>query len=89
MSGFWTAFVAGIASGIVLAILGVLIRTLLRRRSAGESPKLRTKELRPLVAVAIGFALIFIDIFLIADKGTLMAIGGMVLLWSAFAFLWD
>lgn len=87
MSDFWTAFLAGIASGIVLTIVGTLIRRLLRRGAAGQSLKMQTKELRPLVAVAIGFALVFIDIFLITDGGFLMAFGGMVLLWSAMQFL--
>lgn len=87
MSDFWMTFVGGIASGIVLVVLTTLARRLLRRRSKGEPVKLSVKELRPLVAIAIGFALIFIDIFLINDGGYLMGMGGMILMFSAYAFL--
>jgi len=80
-------FVGGIASGIVLVVLTTLVRRLLRKRSKGEPVKLNIKELRPLVAIGIGFALIFIDIFMINDGGYLIGIGGMILIWSALEFL--
>jgi len=79
--------VGGIASGIVLIVLMALIRRLLKRRSGGESIRLSVKELRPLVAIAIGFALIFIDILMINDGGFLMGMGGMILMFSAYEFL--
>jgi len=40
-----------------------------------------------LVAVAVGFAMIFTDIFIVNDDGFLMAIGGMLLLFTAMEFL--
>lgn len=87
MPDFWLAFGGGLASGIVLVILTTLFRRLLRRRSKGEPVTFSLKELRPLVAVAIGFAMIFIDIFIVSDGGFLMGLGGMLLLWSAMEFL--
>jgi len=87
MSEFWITFVGGLASGIVLTVLTTVIRRVLRRRSEGEQLKLKSKELRPLVAIIVGFALIFIDILMISDGGFLMGMGGMILLWSALEFL--
>lgn len=87
MSDFWITFVGGIASGIVLVVLTTLARRLLRRRSKSEPIKLNIKQLRPLVATAIGFSLVFIDIFLINDGGVLMGVGGVILMWSALEFL--
>ena len=87
MSEFWVTFISGLASGIALIVLTALIRRLLRRRAKGEATRLNLKELRPLVAIVIGFALIFIDIFMIDDGGFLMGMGGMILLWSALEFL--
>ena len=87
MSDFWIDFTAGIASGIVLVVLGAFVRRLIRKRSKGEPIKLNAKEFRPLVAIAIGFALIFIDIFLISDGGVLRGLGGMILIWSALEYL--
>jgi len=87
MSEFWITFVGGLASGIVLVVLTTVIRRVLRRRSEGEPKKLKVKELRPLVAIVIGFALIFIDILMIDDGGFLTGMGGVILLWSALDFL--
>jgi len=68
MSDFLLAFVGGLASGVVLTILTALIRRLLRRRAKSESVALNWKELRPLVVIVVGFALIFIDIFLVTRR---------------------
>lgn len=87
MSEFWVTFIGGLVSGIVLIVLTTLIRRIVRRRSKGEAIGLNVKELRPLVAVAIGFALIFIDIFLVNASGFLMGMGGLILLWSAMEYL--
>lgn len=87
MSDFWVNFGSGLAAGIVLLVLGVLIRRAFRRRTKGEPLRLNAKELRPLIAVAIGFALIFIDIFLVPDGGILMGLGGVVTLYGAMEFL--
>jgi len=84
---FWTSFFAGLASGIVLVVIGAIIRRVLRKRAKGESFKLATKGLRPFVAVVIGFALIFIDVFLVKDGGVLRGLGAMILIWSALDFL--
>lgn len=87
LSDFWITFIGGIASGIVLVVLTTLIRRLLRRRAEGEPVKLGIKELRPLVAIVIGFGLIFIDIFLVGARGFLMGLGGLILMFSAYEFL--
>ena len=87
MSDFWVNFGSGLAAGIVLIILGVLIRRVFRRRAKDEPLVFNAKELRPLIAVVTGFALIFIDIFLVPDSGLLMGLGGMVALFGALEFL--
>jgi membrane-bound ClpP family serine protease len=64
-----------------------MIRRLLRRRANTESFRFGRKELRSFVAIAIGFALIFIDIFLVSDGGALKGVGAAILIWSAIEFL--
>ncbi len=84
MSDFWITFIGGLASGVVLIVLTTLIRRLLRRRAKGEATRLNLKGLRPLGAIAIGFALIFIDIFMINDGGFITGIGGMILIMERY-----
>ena len=87
MDSFWSNFFAGLASGIVLTILTAVVSRALRKHPKGEALKLNTKVLRSFVAVVIGFALVFIDIFMVKDGGVLKGMGTMILLWSALDFL--
>ncbi len=87
MNDFWLAFLGGLASGIVLIVLATILRRFFRRHSEGSSLKLSKKELRPLVVMAIGLALIFVDAFLIDNGGYMMGIGGMILIWGVLEFL--
>lgn len=87
MSDFWIAFLGGLASGIVLTVLATIFRRLFQKRSEGAPIKLSKKEFRPLVVMAIGLALIFVDAFLIDNGGFLMGIGGMILIWGVVEFL--
>jgi len=87
MTNFWTSFFAGVASTIVVLVLSSLIRRVLRRRAKGEPIGLSIKEWRLLAAIVIGFALIFIDIFLVSDGGVLKGIGAVMLIWCTLELL--
>jgi len=64
MAGFWPTFLGGVASGIVILILGLFISRRVRRRSEDESvPAFRMRDLRPYLPLLIGLGLLLLGIF--------------------------
>ena len=87
MSDFWIAFLGGLASGIVLIVLTILIRRLFQKRSEGAPIKLTKEEFRPLLVIAIALTLIFVDVFLIDNGGYLIGVGAFILVFGVITFL--
>jgi drug/metabolite transporter (DMT)-like permease len=86
MGDFWIAFFGGLASGVVLAILSIIIRRLFRRQSEAKTFKLTRKEFRGLLIVAIALVLIFVDMFVFSGKGLLTGVGVALLAWGIVEF---
>lgn len=87
MNDFWLAFLAGLASGVVIVVVSTLFRRLFKRRSESEPIKLSKKELRPLVVMTVALILIFIDVFLFDNGGYLIGIGAVLLGLGSVEFL--
>lgn len=89
MSNFWTNFLAGLASGVVLTILTTVFSKMLRRRAKGEPVKLDTRTLRSLIVLLIGLVLVLLDTFVVeqSSRGFLRGIGAFLIGVSVASFL--
>jgi len=65
MTDFSMTFSAGLASGVVLAVLGYFVRLLLQRRSrGGPMIELSMEKLRPLIPIVVGFIIFFVGVYM-------------------------
>jgi len=89
MSNFWWNFIAGLASGIVLAILTAVFSRMLQKRARGEPFKLDTRVLRSLIVLLIGLVLVLLDTFVVeqSSRGYLRGIGAFLIGVGAASFL--
>jgi len=86
LSGFWVAFLAGVASAVVVGIGTVVIRRALRKASEDSKP-FSPKQLRALIVLIIGLVLLLLPLILQQrEQADYLIVSGMMLI---FWGIWD
>ena len=61
MTTFWPTFLGGVASGVVILLVGSFVRRLIRERpEGGVWLKLNAKQLGPIIVVVVGGIIVVI-----------------------------
>jgi membrane protein DedA with SNARE-associated domain len=94
VTDFWMTFLGGLASGVVLTVLGYFVRRLFQRRSRGEPMiELSMEKLRPFIPILVGAILLLLGLFggkqVESSSDYLVATGAMLMfmgsIWASFS----